>query len=99
MKKPNVKTTVFHTAMTLLLPIVIYIAFALITKGAFGGWMALRTVGRQTIIPVIIAMAISFDMLQGTWDFPPAVWYMHLPLSAQISVQRTGQPASLPAAC
>lgn len=69
MKKPNVKTTVFHTAMTLLLPIVIYIAFALITKGAFGGWMALRTVGRQTIIPVIIAMAISFDMLQGTGDF------------------------------
>lgn len=69
MKENKIKSGLFNVCMTLLLPIVIYVVFVCITKGAFGGYMALRTIARQSIIPIIIAMSISFDKMQGTWDF------------------------------
>ena len=69
MKPENLKEKAFQIAMTVLLPVIIYVVFAGITKGTFGGWTTLRTIARQAIIPAIIAMAISFDMMQGTWDF------------------------------
>lgn len=69
MKENRLKFGLFRVCMTVLLPVVIYVVFVCITKGAFGGYMALRTIARQSIIPIIISMSISFDTMQGTWDF------------------------------
>lgn len=68
-KRTGSKQFLFNAGMTLLLPVFIYVLFAVITGGRFGGYTAVRTVARQTVIPVLIAMAMSFDMMQGTWDF------------------------------
>lgn len=69
MKDNKIKSGLFRVCMTFLLPVVIYVVFVCITRGAFGGAMALQTIARQSIIPIIIAMSISFDKMQGTWDF------------------------------
>lgn len=58
-----------NVLMSLLLPVAIYVIFVVITNGQFGGAMALRTIARQSIVPIIVAMSISFDMMQGGWDF------------------------------
>lgn len=68
-KNGKLKNISFNVAMSALLPVFIYVAFIIITDGRFGGMTALITVARQAIIPVMIAMAMSFDMMQGTWDF------------------------------
>lgn len=92
MKQNKVKKNFFNILMTILLPVVIYVTFVCITKGTFGGLMALQAIMRQSIIPIIISMAISFDMMQGTWDFSAgSVVYASAIIGANI-----GSPFGLP---
>lgn len=68
-KLHKLKTALFNIVMSLLLPLVIYVTFVVITDGRFGGATALRTIARQSIITLLIAMAMSFDMKSGAMDF------------------------------
>lgn len=54
---------------TMALPFGIFLFFVLITQGRFYDSVIIRTISRQSVIPILIAMALSFDMIQGTWDF------------------------------
>ena len=69
MRDQKHKSLVFNILMTVLLPVIIYVLFRVITGGMFGGMTALRTIARQSIIPVLIAMAMSFDLMQGNLDY------------------------------
>lgn len=58
-----------RTLKSLLLPVLVYLAFLLIGGGRFGTGAGLITIARQSVAPILIALAITCNMTIGMWDF------------------------------
>ena len=65
----TVKRYLLSTLKTLILPILVIVIFAVLTHGrTFNSRMMIVTM-RQSIIPIIISMALIGNMTLGMWDF------------------------------
>lgn len=65
----KLKKIAVRTAKSLLLPIIVYILFSIIGKGRFGGTRQMLTISRQSVMPILISLAIACNMTIGMWDF------------------------------
>lgn len=55
---------------SLILPLVIWVLFYILTNGRFGGTaISVLNVFRQSVIPLLIGMGLSTHMTMGMWDF------------------------------
>lgn len=53
---------------TIILPITIYLVLLISTGGRFGQSASMMLVLRQSVIPIMIAFAVGFNMTMGMWD-------------------------------
>lgn len=58
-----------NTGKAIVLPVAVFLIFLLLTDGKFANEKLLITVARQTVLPMLIAMAMSSLMIMGMWDF------------------------------
>ena len=65
----KVLSTLVRTVKTIILPIIVYLAFAILSKGMFGQPSGMLTIARQSIMPIMVALAITCNMTIGMWDF------------------------------
>lgn len=65
----NKKTIVQNILKTLIIPVAIYLIMFICSGGRFGGSASMLLMLRQSAIPLLIAMAIGFNMMMGMWDF------------------------------
>ncbi len=56
---------------SLILPVIVYLIFAIGSGFRFGNINSLSAVIRQSVYPVIIAWAICNNQTMGVWDFTP----------------------------
>lgn len=63
------KQRISNILKTLIIPIAIYLVLLASTGGRFGTSASLLLVFRQSVILIIIAMAIGLNMTMGMWDF------------------------------
>lgn len=61
--------TLLRTLKTIILPIIVYLAFSILSKGRFGQPAGMLTIARQSIMPIMVALAITCNMTIGMWDF------------------------------
>jgi len=72
--------------ITLMLPVGMYIILFALTAGRFGPWATVISVLRTAVVPMLIAMGMSYNMSMGMWDFSVgAVIHVAAILSANIS--------------
>lgn len=65
----KIKKTLVNIGKTLILPAACWIIFALITKGKFWSVKTLMSVLRTSVVPILVAMAMSFGMNMGMLNF------------------------------
>lgn len=65
----KVKRYVMTTVKSLLLPILVYVVFRIVSGGRFGQWSGMVTIARQAVAPILIALGITCNMNMGMWDF------------------------------
>jgi ribose transport system permease protein len=58
-----------RTVKSLLLPILVFAVFRIASNGRFGQWHGMVTISRQAVVPILLALAITFNMSMGLWDF------------------------------
>ena len=63
------KKKVTNVVKSLLLPVIVYIVLTISTGGRFGKPAAMLLVLRQSVVPLLLAMACAFVMPLGMWDF------------------------------
>ena len=61
--------TLLRTLKTIILPIIVYLAFSILSKNRFGQPAGMLTIARQSIMPIMVALAITCNMTIGMWDF------------------------------
>lgn len=82
-KKSKIALNIFKT---LILPIAIYLVLTISTGGRFGQSASMMLVLRQSVIPIMIAFAMGFNMTMGMWDLSAgAVVYAAAMLGTSIS--------------
>lgn len=54
---------------SLLLPVVVYLAFLIIGNGRFGSAASMIVIARQSVMPILISFALACNMSVGMWDF------------------------------
>lgn len=91
-KNSNISKILANTVKSLIMPVAVYLIFTAVTAGRFGNWSIIVTVLRTTVVPMLIAMAMSMPMIMGMWDFSSgAVVYAAAILGANVaSVTNTG---------
>ena len=52
-----------------ILPVVVFAIFGILTGGRFTTWTSLLSVFRTAVVPMLLAMAMSFGMMMGMWNF------------------------------
>ncbi len=65
----KVKRYAINTVKTLILPVLVIVLFAVLTGGRSLSWRMLLVTARQSVMPVIISMALVGNMMLGMWDF------------------------------
>jgi len=65
----KITTKLLNLVKAFILPIVFWILFTVITKGTFGTWTLFLAIIRTSIVPLLVAMSLSFGMLMGLWNF------------------------------
>lgn len=65
----KIKDYGLRIAKTLLLPLMVYIVFAIIGGGRFGTTRSMVTIARQSVMPILVSLAIACNMSIGMWDF------------------------------
>lgn len=72
MKLSVIKIT-SNIAKTLLLPVVVYLLFLVLsiftTGNDYGTWSSMSVILQQSVLNAIIGWSMSFNMLNGRWDF------------------------------
>ena len=91
-KNSNISKILANTVKSLIMPVAVYLIVTAVTAGRFGNWSIIVTVLRTTVVPMLIAMAMSMPMIMGMWDFSSgAVVYAAAILGANVaSVTNTG---------
>lgn len=91
-KKCNTIKILKNAVKALIMPVAVYVIFTAVTVGRFGSWAVIVTVLRTTVVPMLIAMAMSMPMIMGMWDFSAgAVVYAAAILGANVAaVTKTG---------
>ena len=80
------KTKILNICKAFGLPVVVWIIFAFVTKGAFATGPVLLSLLRTSVVPVLLAMGLSFGMVMGLWNFSVgAIIYACAIFSAYIS--------------
>lgn len=75
-----------RTVKSLLLPVVVYLFFTLVSRFRFGSLNTLSAIARQAVQSIVFAYAIYGNMALGMWDFSAGA---NLVLSAIIGGQMT----------
>ena len=65
----KVKDYTLRTVKSLLLPVLVYIIFTIIGNGRFGTSRGMLTIARQSVMPILVSLAIACNMSIGMWDF------------------------------
>ena len=52
-----------------LLPVVVFLFFAVATKGRFSSASSILSIFRTAVVPALLAMSMSFGMTMGMWNF------------------------------
>ncbi len=66
----KVKDYALRTLKSLILPICVYLFFALVTEtGRFGTGKQMTVIARQAVQPILMSWALAFNMSIGMWDF------------------------------
>lgn len=82
----GVKTRIINWSKAFILPAIVWIVFAIITKGRFSTLTSLLSVLRTAVVPLLIAMCLSFGMTMNMWNFAAgAIVYACAIFSAHIS--------------
>lgn len=55
----------------LIMPVVVYALFAILSGGRFGTMKGMIAIARQSVLPTLITWAICNNMTLGVWDFSP----------------------------
>lgn len=55
----------------LIMPVVVYALFAILSGGRFGTMRGMLAIARQSVLPILITWAICNNMTLGVWDFSP----------------------------
>lgn len=85
MKTRNVKDVTLNIVKTLLLPMIVYFVFLLISGGTFGSLQSLESVAINAVQPIIMAWGLMFILGAGMWDFSSgAQIYFTAMMSTQI---------------
>ncbi|WP_276929705.1 ABC transporter permease [Herbinix luporum] len=58
-----------RTVKSLLLPIIVYVIFVIVGNERFGSSRQMVTIARQSVMPILISLAIACNMSIGMWDF------------------------------
>lgn len=58
-----------RTVKSLLLPVMIFVIFLVIGNGRFGTSRGMLTIARQSVMPILVSLAIACNMSIGMWDF------------------------------
>ena len=61
-KKCNTIKILKNAVKALIMPVAVYLIFTAVTVGRFGSWAVIVTVLRTTVVPMLIAMAMSMPM-------------------------------------
>ncbi len=67
--KTQIKRFILNTIKTLVLPVAVIVLFAIITEGRSLNARTLLVTMRQSVIPILISMALISNMLMGIMDF------------------------------
>lgn len=62
---------VSNVVKCLLLPIIVYVIFAIASKGRFGTVDGMLAIGRQFVLYCFVGWALMHNQLMGIWDFTP----------------------------
>lgn len=65
----KVTNILLRTLKTIILPIIVYLAFFFLSGGRFGQAAGMHTITRQSVMPIMVALAITCNMTIGMWDF------------------------------
>lgn len=84
MKKTGFRTILSNTVKTLLLPVVVYLIFVLLTNGKFGTAASMSAMLRNACQSIILAWGVMLITGAGMWDFSAGA---QLYLSALIVMQ------------
>jgi ribose transport system permease protein len=63
------KDYALRTVKSLLLPVMVYVIFVIIGNERFGSSRQMITIARQSVMPILISLAIASNMSIGMWDF------------------------------
>ena len=69
MNATTVKSNAGRVLKVVILPLAIYLVMLISTGGRFGMGNSMTLVLRQSVIPILIALAIGCNMTIGMWDF------------------------------
>lgn len=69
MKTNKAKRVLTNLIGSLIVPITIYVLFAILTKGRFGNWNSMLSLFRLSAIPILLAFGMGMNMMMGMWDF------------------------------
>lgn len=69
MDSVKTKRTIKNVFGTLIIPVALYVIFFFATNGRFGSFDSMLNVLRLSVIPIIIAFGLGFNMTLGMWDF------------------------------
>ncbi|MDO4647907.1 MAG: hypothetical protein Q4B26_04590 [Eubacteriales bacterium] len=53
----------------LVLPVIVWIVFSILTGGRFATWISVMSVFRTAVVPMLIGMTLGFGMLMNMWNF------------------------------
>lgn len=80
------KNKLLNILKAFILPIAVWCVFSIITKGTFANSAVFLSILRTAVVPMLLAMGLSFGMQMGLWNFAVgANIYASAILSAYIS--------------
>ncbi|MDF2511911.1 MAG: hypothetical protein K0S04_1777 [Herbinix sp.] len=82
-----VKKSLLNALKVLLLPIVLFFLFVILSGGKFGSPISIKVVLIQAVIPILIGWGISFNLIVGAWDFSAGAT---IALAAMIAADLSG---------
>lgn len=62
---------IINSLKSLILPVIVYLLFLVISKGRFGQPAGMYAIIRQFVFPSLVAWALINTMIMGIWDFTP----------------------------
>lgn len=65
----SIKTKVLNWCKALVLPVVVWAVFSIITKGRFATMTSVLSVFRTAVVPILIGMTLAFGMIMNMWNF------------------------------